>query len=127
MLLARVDEYGRGAWLLLSLLASWITWPLGFVVFALLVGSGRLRAWRAQASLVSGRWSNFRAPARKAASWSNDAGFSGNNAFDAYCKAVDRLEQGYAYAEGMRRGSALLSALTIPHLRGRPLACRPRS
>lgn len=98
MLLTRVDEYGRGAWLLLTLLAFWITRPLG-LVFAFLVGSGRLRAWKAQALLTSGCWPNLRAPARKTASWSNDAGVSGNNASDAYRKAeLDHLEQGYACA-----------------------------
>lgn len=40
MLLARMDEYGRGAWLILTVLAFWAAWPLGFAVFAFLVGSG---------------------------------------------------------------------------------------
>lgn len=94
MLLARVDEYGRGAWLILTLLAFWVAWPLGFVVFAFLVGSGRLRAWKAKASPMSGRWSNLRGAVGKAASRSNDTGAGGNDAFDAYRKVeLGRLEE----------------------------------
>ena len=94
MLLARVDEYGRGAWLMLTLMAFCVAWPLGFVVFAFLVGNGRSQAWRMEASPTLGGRANLRGAAGKAASRLNDTGASGNDAFNAYRKAeLDRLEQ----------------------------------
>ncbi len=94
MLLARMDEYGKGAWLILTLLAFWAAWPLSFIIFAFLVGSGLLRAWKAKAPPMSGRWSNLRAEVGSAARRSNDTGAGGSDAFDAYRKAeLGRLEQ----------------------------------
>jgi len=43
MLLARIDEYGKAAWLGLVVLAFWAAWPLGLAVFAFLMMSGRAR------------------------------------------------------------------------------------
>jgi len=96
MLLARMDEYGKTAWLGLTVLAFWIAWPLGLVIFAFLVGSGRTRAWREDTRVSRGLWFNLRGAAEGRASWSGAAASqsSGNNAFDAYRKTeLDHLEE----------------------------------
>ncbi len=85
MLLARIDEYGKSAWLGLTALAFWAAWPLGLAVFAFLMMSGRTRAWRDEARHASGRWFNLRSGAGGPAIWSSRAAWhrSGNDAFDA--------------------------------------------
>jgi len=94
MLPARVDEHDKAARLGLAVLASWAAWPLGPAVFAFLVGSGRMRAWREKAFRSPGRWSNLRGAAEGTASWSSTASrSSGNGAVNA-CRTVElgRLE-----------------------------------
>ncbi len=60
MLLAKVDELGKLAWLAIAVIAFWTAWPLGLAVLAYLAGSGRLRAWRTEAAGLPGRWFNLR-------------------------------------------------------------------
>lgn len=96
MLLARMDEYGKAAWLGLAVLAFWAAWPLGLAVFAFLVGSGRTRAWREEAHHSPGRAFNLRGAAEGMAIWPSTAAARshGNNAFDADGKAeFEHLEQ----------------------------------
>lgn len=84
MPLARMDEYGKAAWL------------LGLAVFAFLLGSGRTRAWREEAHHSPGRSFNLRGAAEGLAIWPGTAAarFNGNNAFDADGKAeLDRFEE----------------------------------
>ena len=96
MLLARMDEYGKAAWLGLTVLAFWVGWPLGLAIFVFLVGSGRTRAWREEARRSPGRWLDLRGAAKGMAIWSRTAASrpSGNDAFDAYRKGeLDHLEE----------------------------------
>lgn len=95
MLLARMDEYSKAAWLGLTVLAFWIAWPLGLTFFAFLVGSGGTRAWREDTRVLRDRWFNLRGATGEIASWWSAAASqsSGNNAFDAYRKTeLDHLE-----------------------------------
>jgi hypothetical protein len=92
MVLSKLDEMGKVAWVAVVFAAFWAAWPLGLAVLAYLVGSGRLRAWRTEAA--PGAWFNLSGKAR--------AGFkaaaarptpSGNAAFDAYREdTLRRLE-----------------------------------
>ena len=96
MLLARIDEYGKAAWLGLVVLAFWAAWPLGLAVFAFLMLSGRARAWRDELRHTPGRWFNLRSGAGVSASRSSGAASrsSGNDAFDAYRVAeLSQLEE----------------------------------
>lgn len=96
VLQAKLDEWGKPAWLSLLVLAFIAGWPLGLAVLAYLAGSGRIRAWRAE---MPGTWFNLRGP--KASHGWQARGFgsgrgasSGNRAFDEYRnETVRRLEE----------------------------------
>ena len=98
---ARMDGFGKVAWLGLTLFAAWLYWPLALAVLLFLVGTGRLQNLRA---LRRGRWQNvagcrWNAPFRAA---------SGNAAFDDYRDdTIRRLEEEQrefaAYLERLRR------------------------
>jgi Protein of unknown function (DUF2852) len=40
-----IDDFGRPAWIGLTILSFMIWWPLGFVVLGYLIGSGRMACW----------------------------------------------------------------------------------
>ena len=102
MLLAKMDEFGKPAWLVATLLAFWLFWPLGFAVLAYLAWSGRLYAVSHEGP---GRW----LPPRPGAfAWRTDASPSGNRAFDEYrADTLRRLEEEQrefvAYLDRLRR------------------------
>lgn len=102
MLLAKMDEFGKPAWLAATLLAFWLFWPLGFAVLAYLAWSGRLYSLPPE---DTGRWLN---PRPGAFGWRTDASPSGNRAFDEYrADTLRRLEEEQrefvAYLERLRR------------------------
>ena len=88
-LAARIDEYGKAAWIAGIVLGFWAFWPAGLALLAFVVFSGRARGWRMEAR---GVWSNprtrtWRARLRTAAP-------SGNRAFDEYRdETLQRLEE----------------------------------
>ena len=102
MLLAKMDEFGKPAWLIATLLAFWLFWPLGFAVLAYWAWSGRLYAGSHEGP---GRW----LPPRPGAfAWRTDASPSGNRAFDEYrTDTLRRLEEEQrefvAYLDRLRR------------------------
>ena len=102
MLLAKMDEFGKPAWLIATLLAFWLFWPLGFAVLAYLAWSGRLYSVSAEGP---GRWLTPRPGAFGARA---DASPSGNRAFDEYrADTLKRLEEEQrefvAYLDRLRR------------------------
>ena len=42
---ARIDEFGKPAWIVLMILGFWAWWPLGLVILAFTIGSGRMGCW----------------------------------------------------------------------------------
>ena len=102
MLLAKMDEFGKPAWLVATLLAFWLFWPLGFAVLAYLAWSGSLYAVSHEGP---GRW----LPPRPGAfAWRTGASPSGNRAFDEYrADTLQRLEEEQrefvAYLDRLRR------------------------
>jgi len=89
---AKLDEYGKGAWIALTIFAFWLWWPLGLAMLGFLLCSGRVRAWRHEGP---GRWYN--APGQGSGcgwgSWSANRP-SGNWAFDEYRReTLRRLEE----------------------------------
>ncbi len=86
---AKIDEYGRGAWIAAIVLAFWTFWPAGLALLMFLAFSGRMRSWRSGAR---GTWSNPRARAWR--SRVRTATPSGNRAFDEYRdETINRLEE----------------------------------
>jgi hypothetical protein len=89
--LARLNEWEhpRPIWILLLILSFWVSWPVGVVLFAYLMWSGRLEAWkRAGLNL----WNEGIGPMQHTGpGWPRRS--SGNNAFDEYrADTLRRLE-----------------------------------
>jgi hypothetical protein len=82
-IIAKLDELGRPAWILLMILGFTVWWPAGFLVLAFIIGSGRMGPGYLQEKmehLGRGNW------------WSCHNS-SGNRAFDEYrTGALKRLE-----------------------------------
>jgi hypothetical protein len=124
MLLAeKMDEFGRGGWIVATVLGFWLFWPVGLAVLAFVIGSGRVRSWRrggpgrwyyhatsgAPESGVSGNGSGG-GWARGCGGWRRRSGPppSGNHAFDDYrTETLRRLEaeqqEFVEYLERLRR------------------------
>lgn len=98
---AKLDEWGLPAWIALMVLSFWVFWPLGLVVLAFLIGSGRMGCGRHGME----RWERKMARAQekidRARSMMERAGgpfwgppSSGNRAFDEYrAETLRRLEE----------------------------------
>jgi hypothetical protein len=103
---ARLDDYGRPAWIAAMIAGFVLFWPIGLIILAYMIGSGRMScgqfgAWgehrqerwqrkmeRMQAKME--RWNAFRQQR-----WGAGAGFTptGNRAFDEYrSETIRRLE-----------------------------------
>ena len=86
---AKIDEFGLAAWVTIMVLAFAAAWPLGLVVLAYLILSGRMGNW-----VKGGNKNMFKARGR----WHGPCGgsrgrSSGNAAFDEYKEeTLKRLE-----------------------------------
>ncbi len=105
MVLARLDELGRGAWIALVVLGFWLWWPVGLAMLGYLAFGRRRRDWAGApgqwynappdgtAQTGGGVWGNFGpwgCGSRRAASPPP----SGNKAFDEYrTETLRRLEE----------------------------------
>lgn len=104
-MLTRMDEFGRPAWILATVLGFWVFWPVGLAVLAYLAWTGRLKTMAGSAmgrAGTPGQWFNLRAEGRPAGSP------SGNKAFDDYrAETLRRLEEEQRefvdYLERLRR------------------------
>lgn len=92
-LAARLDDYGKPAWLLVMVLGFILFWPIGLAILAYLLWSGRMGCWKGSAFRGrrherdergrNGWWGAARAPQS-----------SGNRAFDEYREeTLRRLEE----------------------------------
>lgn len=93
---ARIDDFGKPAWITLMVLGFIVAWPIGLAILAYLLWSGRmgcgrhggLSRWQQR---MANRWDRFerRSEAGPHRGWS-----SGNHAFDEYREAtLNRLEE----------------------------------
>lgn len=91
-LVAKLDDYGKPAWIFVMVLGFILFWPIGLAILAYLIWSGRMACWKTGSR---GRWyyqrerggRDGRPFARRAAS------SSGNSAFDEYREdTLRRLE-----------------------------------
>ena len=89
----KVDEYGKGAWIALTVLGFWMCWPIGLAMLIFLMCSGRTRAWKMEGR---GKWYNM--DSRGGGCWNRGSGWqrqrsSGNAVFDEYkAETLKRLE-----------------------------------
>lgn len=102
-MVARMDDFGRPAWIALMVLGFIVFWPIGLVVLAYMLWSGRmgcgrqggLTRWQAR---MADKWERHGGGAER---WGRGGGWggpqrgwsSGNRAFDEYREAtLNRLE-----------------------------------
>jgi hypothetical protein len=89
---AKLDEFGKPAWIILMILAFVWWWPLGLAILAFLIGSGRMGCWNHNGM---NRWQNKMDRMRSGGcDWWSSSSSSGNRAFDEYrTETLKRLEE----------------------------------
>jgi hypothetical protein len=105
---AKLDEWGLPAWIALMILSFWAFWPLGLVVLAFLIGSGRMGCggyrgvdrWQRKMERMQAKMDYVRScmdQARSTGHWGgpwSQPPSSGNRAFDDYrTETLRRLEE----------------------------------
>lgn len=94
MLAAKMDEFGKAAWIAATIVGFWLFWPVGLAILAFLAWTGRFRSWRNDAP---GRWHNMDGSASGGCGWKRRQRYaapSGNKAFDDYrAETLRRLEE----------------------------------
>ncbi len=107
-LVARLDNYGRPAWLAVMILGFIVFWPIGLMVLGYLIWSGRMGCWKHGGA---GRWHFYGADQGRSRGGKRSHGgrhggrhaqaASGNTAFDEYRdETLRRLEHERAEFEG---------------------------
>jgi hypothetical protein len=109
-IVAKLDEFGKGAWIAFTVLGFMIWWPLGLATLAFVIGSGRMSCGHAGAGRYEYRMSRLqdkmdRLRQRMGGGEGGQGGFgggfggwnrgpsSGNRAFDEYRQeTLRRLE-----------------------------------
>jgi hypothetical protein len=92
---AKLDDYGKPAWIVVMILGFILFWPIGLAILAYLIWSGRMGCWRQGGP---GRWHGNGAERRRSGAESWFCGprrpqSSGNSAFDEYREeTLRRLE-----------------------------------
>ena len=92
--IAKIDEYGKPAWIALMILGFIIFWPIGLVILGYLIWSGRMGCSKYGGA---GRWwytDKMRSHRRGGPGNGHRRASSGNHAFDEYKEAtLKRLEE----------------------------------
>jgi len=95
-LAAKLDDYGKPAWIGVTILGFIVFWPIGLAILAYLIWSGRMGFWKCSGP---GRWHNedshrnggYR---KRGRGGRPQAETSGNSAFDEYREeTLQRLEE----------------------------------
>jgi hypothetical protein len=83
-LVDRIDDFGRGGWIAVTVLSFVLFWPLGLVVLGFLYGSGRMGCWH---HYNGGQWD---------ARWG-----------DRWQRKMDRMQRGFdRMQDGLNRAQA---------------------
>ena len=86
---AKLDRYGKTAWIIFMVLGFILFWPFGLAILTYLIWSGRMGFWR---HCGPGRW-HYTAP-DKSRETRHAGPTSGNHAFDEYREeTLRRLEE----------------------------------
>jgi hypothetical protein len=88
---ARIDEFGKPAWIVLMILGFYAWWPLGLVILAFIVGTGRMGCWNQHGMSRQNKGDRMRSGINW---WGTTPPSSGNRAFDEYrADTLRRLEE----------------------------------
>jgi len=88
---ARIDEFGKPAWIVLMILGFYAWWPLGLVILAFIVGTGRMGCWNQHGMSRRNKGDSMRSGINW---WGTTPPSSGNRAFDEYrADTLRRLEE----------------------------------
>jgi Protein of unknown function (DUF2852) len=102
---AKLDELGKPAWIALMILGFVAWWPLGLVILAFLIGSGRMGCWshhgmsrwQSKMDRMQEKMDRVRSKMdsmRSGGDWWGTPPSSGNRAFDEYrSETLRRLEE----------------------------------
>jgi hypothetical protein len=100
---AKLDEFGKPAWIALMILGFIFWWPLGLVILAFILGSGRMSCWSHHGSMDRWQGKMQRMQGKVDAMRDRMSGgygrwgyapSSGNRAFDDYrADTLRRLEE----------------------------------
>jgi hypothetical protein len=89
-LAAKVDQFGKPAWIVAMVLGFLVFWPIGLAILAYLIWSGRMAFWRDCGR--RGRWYYTEPDEKRARRHAGPS--SGNHAFDEYREeTLKRLEE----------------------------------
>ena len=99
-----LDDFGKPAWIALTIVSFILFWPVGLVVLGYLIGSGRMGCWAHHGARHGERWQERmsrmqqrmqeRAAQWGAPRWGGGGPSSGNWAFDEYrAETLRRLEE----------------------------------
>jgi len=101
----KLDELGKPAWIALMILGFIVWWPLGLVTLAFILGSGRMGCgshygrWQSKMDRMQEKMDRFRGRMDRARGsgggfWGGGPPSSGNRAFDEYrADTLHRLEE----------------------------------
>src|SRR5262245_21632198 len=90
-IVAKLDELGKPAWIVLTILGFMVWWPVGLATLAFIIGSGRMSCWKSDGLT---RWHGAADQMRPAGTWWQPSRSSGNRAFDEYREeTLRRLEE----------------------------------
>lgn len=100
-IVAKLDEFGRPAWIALMILGFVFWWPLGLATLAFIIGSGRMSCWnhhhgmdRWQCKMDRLQAKMDRMRGKMGGDWWGNPPSSGNRAFDEYrTETLRRLEE----------------------------------
>ena len=89
---ARIDAFGKPAWIALMILGFVWWWPLGLAILAFMIGSGRMGCWNHNGA---SRWQDKMDRMFSGIDWwGTTPRSSGNRAFDEYrVDTLRRLEE----------------------------------
>jgi hypothetical protein len=101
-IVAKLDELGRPAWIVLMILGFWFWWPLGLATLAFIIGSGRMSCWshhgtdhwQRKMARLQEKMDRMRGKTSAGGDWWAYPRSSGNRAFDEYrTETLRRLEE----------------------------------
>jgi Protein of unknown function (DUF2852) len=101
-IVAKLDELGRPAWIVLMILGFWFWWPLGLATLAFIIGSGRMSCWnhhgtdhwQRKMERMQEKLDRMRGRMSGRSEWWGNPPSSGNRAFDEYrTETLRRLEE----------------------------------
>jgi hypothetical protein len=95
---AKIDEFGKPAWIALTVLGFMVWWPVGLATLAFALGSGRMgcgshnERWQGKMERMQSKMDRMRHRAGGNGFWGPPS--SGNRAFDEYrSDTIQRLEE----------------------------------